>query len=121
MTSVVTISEPVSAVTTEGDEQIVVVTETAVSVVEIGVMGPQGIQGEKGDTGDTGPPGGTYRHDQAVAANPWVIQHDLGYMPAGVYVEDSAGTAYDVVPEHIDINSLTLTFLGATDGFALLS
>jgi len=63
----------------------------------------------------------SYTHTQGVPATVWNVVHNLGYKPGGVYVEDSAGSPNDAAIDHIDSNSLTLTFVGATSGFALLS
>lgn len=63
----------------------------------------------------------SFRHDQGIPASVWIITHNLGYRPAGVYVEDSGGTPNEPAIAHIDITTVELTFIGAMGGFALLS
>lgn len=63
----------------------------------------------------------SYKHIQSTPALVWTITHDLGFQPAGFYCEDSAGTQHDPWIDYPDNNTVILTFLGATDGFALFS
>lgn len=63
-----------------------------------------------------------YVHVQSVATSVWTVQHNLGYRPGGITVEDSSGEdwiGFEV--QHIDDNELTLTFGGAFGGVAYVS
>lgn len=64
-----------------------------------------------------------YRHVQSVAASVWTVDHGLGYYPAGVTVEDSAGDdwiGFEV--NHLDTSTLTISFGGPSfDGIAYVS
>lgn len=58
--------------------------------------------------------------NQASAANPWSVPHNLGKFPA-VSVVDSGGN--EIVPDvhYVDANNVTLTFAAATSGKAYLN
>lgn len=62
-----------------------------------------------------------YTHEQTTPSAMWIVTHNLGYKPAGVYVEDSAGTMIAPSIEHISNYVLFLSFVGSTDGTAVLS
>lgn len=62
-----------------------------------------------------------YRHEQDTPAAEWEIEHNLGYRPAGVFVQDTAGTEHQPSINHVDENTVVLTFIGAMDGYAILS
>jgi hypothetical protein len=104
----------------------VTVPDIAVSVVgQIGPAGPPGPAGPAGPAGPVGPPGppgagGTYHHDQAVAAQVWTINHNLGFNPS-VNVQDSAGTLVFGNVVYVDVNTVTVTFSAAFGGVADLS
>jgi hypothetical protein len=57
----------------------------------------------------------SYRHEQVEPADEWIIEHDLGYRPAGVIVVDSAGT---MVEGAITENTETTTVLAFEAPFA---
>lgn len=63
----------------------------------------------------------SFRFEQSTPSASWTIVHNLGFFPAGIYVEDSAGTRHNPWIEFTTINIITLIFIGATDGFAILS
>lgn len=81
-----------------------------------GPRGPKGDQGNQGLQGIQGLPGAdganaentSYHHSQVPASDTWVIPHNLGFIPAGIYVEDSANTVWD--PYVVD-NTATQTIL----------
>lgn len=49
----------------------------------------------------------TYVHDQAVASDTWVIPHNLGQLPAALWVEDTAGEQWE--PGDVDHTTTTTT------------
>ena len=62
----------------------------------------------------------TYVHDQAVASDTWVVEHNLGRYPS-VAVIDSAGTQFIVQVEYNSKNKLTIYMNGSTTGKAYLN
>jgi hypothetical protein len=63
-----------------------------------------------------------YTHLQNSSSALWVIPHNLGYKPAGVYVEDSAGEQWLANINHIDENNMEIDFGGLSfSGKAFLS
>lgn len=64
---------------------------------------------------------GHHTHNQTVPSATWTIVHNLGFKPGGIYCEDSAGSMLGPSVVHSDENTLILYFIGATDGFAVLS
>jgi len=62
----------------------------------------------------------TYIHDQAVASNVWVVEHNMGKFPS-VTVVDSAGTQFMVQVEYNSKNKLTIYINGSTTGKAYLN
>lgn len=95
-----------------------------------GVAGPQGVQGPVGNRGLEGPQGiqgvpGTdsdknYRYVQDSAASQWTIVHSLNKLPS-ITVIDSGGTIIEGLVEYIDVNTISITFLGTTSGIATLN
>lgn len=88
------------------------------------VQGPRGPKGDKGDTGDqgpAGPTGGAYVHSQSIAASDWTVNHNLGFYPGGIEVQDSAGTPHEGAVEYVDANTLILHFGSSFGGTARLS
>lgn len=57
---------------------------------------------------------------QAVAANPWTVQHNLNKFPSCTMVLNSGQQGYGDVT-FIDENNLTITFAGATSGKAYIN
>lgn len=79
-----------------------------------GSTGPAGASGPTGPTGPTGPSGtaaGGYTYQQVATANPWVINHNLGFPPAGVRLYDSTGTEFEAdIAYPIPATRLVVTF-----------
>ena len=61
-----------------------------------------------------------YEHIQDVAADSWVITHNLGFKP-NVTVIDSAGTIYEGEIAYTNTSTLTVSFSAAFSGKAFLS
>lgn len=62
-----------------------------------------------------------YTHEQAIASDTWVINHNLNKCPS-IYVVDTAG--HMQIPDDItidDMNTITVTFLSAFAGLAYLN
>lgn len=114
----------------------------------VGPMGPQGTQGEPGEQGLQGVDGlsayqiamlngfsGTeqqwlqsligsesyYRHIEANASSVWIVQHNLGYFPGGIVVQDSSLNTVEGDIDYIDLNTVRLTFTAPFAGEAYLS
>jgi hypothetical protein len=97
-----------------------------------GDTGSQGAKGDKGDTGATGPqgPAGTltnfdinlvsFVYEKRSNGNVWTIPHNLNFMP-NVTVIDYGGNNVECDIQHVNSNSLTLTFSEAVSGHAYLS
>lgn len=87
----------------------------------VGPEGPQGIQGEigpEGPPGPPGPPGGAlYVHTQSVAAEEWVIQHDLGAWPV-IDLFDAAGNRVAGQILNINLNQARIYYNIPVAGFA---
>ena len=109
---------------------------TTTQVVTAGTRGPRGPEGQTGksayevwlDEGNTGSiedffaslSGGAYTHDQMTPDTVWSITHSLGFFP-NVMSFDSAGTQIIGDVNHIDKNSMTITFSHSNAGKAYLS
>lgn len=111
-------------------------------VVTAGTRGPRGIDGPPGPAGSDGKSaydfwleegntgtitdffaslsGGAYTHDQMTPGKVWNITHNLGFFP-NVMSFDSAGTQIIGDVNHIDKNSMTITFSHSNAGKAYLS
>lgn len=64
----------------------------------------------------------TYLHNQAIAGDPWNINHGLGQKICHVTVADAANNV--IIPNNIlfsDVNNLVITFLANTAGSARIS
>ena len=91
-----------------------------------GATGPVGPTGSVGPTGPTGPQGpaglsgGSFTYTPADARTTWYINHNLGYRPS-VLVLDNVGNEYFGQITYTDSNNLTLTFSQAVYGTAYLS
>lgn len=103
---------------------------------EIGPTGPTGpagadstVPGPTGPTGPQGPPGSgggggsaAYTHSQGTPSPVWVINHNLGFVPGGVLITDSAGTQVNAEIQVIDLNTIEIDFSPSSfGGFAYLS
>lgn len=62
----------------------------------------------------------TYIHEQGVASDTWVIEHNLNKYPS-VTLIDTAGTIFIGRVEYIDTNNCIVTINGSTKGKALLN
>jgi hypothetical protein len=101
-----------------------VVLELGAVVGPPGPAGPQGETGPEGPQGEPGAPGSapqSYVHTQSTPAAVWTINHNLGYRPGGILIEDSGGNTWIGDVDHVDDNTLTVTFTAAFGGFAYLS
>lgn len=78
--------------------------------------GPRGLRGL---SGPVGPAAGPVAWSPVVASASWLIPHNLGHRPV-VNVLDSAGETIGCKVEHMDINTLLISFRSATGGTALL-
>jgi hypothetical protein len=58
-----------------------------------------------------------YTHIQSSPSATWTVAHGLGKVPS-IVVVDSAGTVLHVGESVVDLNTTTLTFVGATTGTA---
>jgi hypothetical protein len=89
-----------------------------------GTEGPRGPAGATGNTGPQGPPGnpgtGSYHHIQGVPSAVWEVTHNLGFRPGGIHIVDSGGASHIGRVEHINANSLTISFFtgGVLTGFS---
>jgi hypothetical protein len=111
-------------------------TSSPAEIVTVGTRGPVGPAGPSGkssyevwlDQGNTGSvddyfaslSGGSYTHNQMVPNTEWTIAHDLGFFP-NVMTFDSAGTQIIGDVDHIDNNSMLITFSHPSGGKAYLS
>ena len=64
---------------------------------------------------------GNYTHNQAVPSTVWTVNHNLGFFPAGVMVYDSTDRQFIGDVEHINTNTLTITFAAGFSGVAYIS
>lgn len=62
----------------------------------------------------------TYIHEQGIASDTWIIEHNLGKHPS-VTVVDTAGTVFVAQVEYNDENNCTVYINGATKGKAYLN
>jgi hypothetical protein len=103
-------------VATEAGPQVFVTAKGELVQVNItdGLPMPFPVPGPQGDPGVSG---GSYTHNQDVAASTWTINHNLGYKPAGIKIFDSAGnecygTIISMTTNQIIINFGTAGFTG---------
>lgn len=61
-----------------------------------------------------------YKHEQSIASNEWIINHNLNKYPS-VTVVDSAGTKIYCDAEYIDANTVKLKFSSEFCGMAYLN
>jgi hypothetical protein len=92
-----------------------------------GAPGATGGTGPQGDPGPAGPAGsgsgtsGSLYYPYSTVSAFWTITHNLGFYPAGVVVEDTAGTTVIGDVDYIDTNTLTITFSFPFAGVVYLS
>ena len=63
----------------------------------------------------------TYVHEQAVASDNWVIEHNLNKPCPNVVLVDSAGTVFYPATKYIDNNKCIVPLIGAMTGTAYVS
>jgi len=95
--------------------KVVVHEQDTSTVLTCGIQGIQGPPGEGGTVDDK-----NYEFTQGPAELVWNITHDLGKYPA-VTVVDSAMTEVVGDVEHIDVNTIRITFSAAFSGKAILN
>lgn len=99
-----------------------ITVKTARPKVGIQVVGVQGPPGRDG-TGGTGGAGGSsaYLHTQSAASSTWIINHNLGFRPTMIAVEDLFGNGIDgFLTEHVSNVQTRLSFNPALAGRARL-
>lgn len=69
----------------------------------------RGEKGEQGETGPTGAPGANFLHTQSIAADAWVVNHNLGYVP-NVTVLSVGGRKMEAEVLNNSVNQLTVYF-----------
>jgi hypothetical protein len=102
-------------------------------VVTAGTRGPRGPEGkssyevwlQEGNVGNIDDyfaslSGGDYTHDQMVPSDVWTIVHNLKFFP-NVMSFDSAGTQIIGEVNHVDKNTVIITFSHSNAGKAYLS
>jgi len=78
-----------------------------------------GVQGPKGDPGAPGLSAQSYVHDQLVASDTWVINHNLGFKPiCQVFSAGSREILVDVL--HTSTNQTIVYLTSPNTGFARL-
>lgn len=97
-------------------------SESTIKVVDSGVVDSVVKVVEEGAQGSPGVPGGGFNllHNQEVASDHWVINHNLGAQP-NITVVDSAGSVVEGDVSYPDVNTVVLDFIGAFSGQAYLS
>ena len=107
-----------------------------VSISETGATGPQGPTGRSAyehwlDQGHVGSledflrslqstEARSYIHKQTVAADVWLIEHDLNKHPSATIVDSANSVVYGNI-DYIDRNTLKVSFIGAFSGKAYLN
>lgn len=97
------------------NQYVLVVTET----IPVVVTAP-GVQGATGPAGSGGGSDAFFTFNQAGAANPWFINHNLNKYPS-VTVVDSAGTQGFCSVTYVDANNVQLNFAAPFAGKAYLN
>lgn len=77
------------------------------------------VSGAPGPPGPAGASGGSYVHSQGSAATVWTINHNLGYHPNVTAFAGATEIEGDI--DHINANTLTITYSYAISGVAYLS
>lgn len=78
-------------------------------------MGPQGTQGISGQQERL-----AYHHVQNTSSAVWTIAHNLNFYP-NITTIDSSGSIVEGEIEHLNRNTLRVTFVSAFSGEAFLS
>lgn len=74
---------------------------------------------EPGSGGGGG--GGSWRHTQGSAVTPWVMDHPLGYPPAGIIARESTGDFISFAVVENTADQTIISFGNPTSGYADLS
>lgn len=100
----VIVQNQISVVEVEDGDDIVIEREI-ISIVSEGIQGPPGASGAG------------FVHQQPSPANEWVINHNLGFMPAvGVFDAGSREVEAEVI--HMSANQTRIYFSQVMAGFA---
>lgn len=62
-----------------------------------------------------------YTHTQSTPSDIWIVNHNLGYRPGGIMVIDSSDREVIGSVNYININTLTISFVGGFSGTAYIS
>lgn len=100
------------AVADEVTTVVAAMTADTTTVTVSGISGPQGAPGLSG---------GAFVHTQNNAALVWLVQHNLGYEPGGIEVEDVDGNRRSPQVVHVNDTKVLLYFMDLTAGKARLS
>lgn len=105
-----------------GEDVLVRVAEVAVIHTQVAAATIVNVQVQGGVAGPRGSAGSSagITHIQTVSSTVWNITHSLGYYP-NVSSFDSIGDQIEGDIDHIDNNSLTITFSASVSGVAYLS
>lgn len=60
-------------------------------------------------------------YEQTTPASTWIINHNLGFVPAGIFVRDSAGTVVEGVPTTNTTVQTIIEFASSFSGTVALS
>lgn len=88
-----------------------------ISTTAVGATGATGLTGAAGINGQKGE---TFTFIQNTPSVVWNIIHNLGFFPNVVSI-DSGGNKVEGDVKYVDLNSLTLTFVGGFSGTAYMS
>jgi hypothetical protein len=104
---------PVVEITVTGGPSL---TITAQPQVEVEIV-QAGVQGAPGPQGAPGQSAASYEHLQALAADVWTVNHNLGLRPA-VTVLSPGGLEVEASVTHISVNQTVITFVTPQAGSA---
>lgn len=97
-----------------------VVTPAPAQIVFTAGQGLAGPQGDKGDKGERGDVATRYEHEQTVASDQWVVNHNLGYKPA-ITVVSVGGLLMLAEVLHMSLNQARVYFDSPVTGTAICS
>lgn len=109
---------PVTLVIYEESSGVTLLNQEAPGIVVSSATAP----GLPGAPGQDGVDGGHYTHIQAGLNTVWVVQHNLGYRPAGILAfDDVSGNRIHGLINHVSDNIFTITYLQPFSGYAYVS
>lgn len=111
MADQITITEVVEQVIVAEENLTLSLAEERVEVVDVGIQGPPGPQGTSGDA---------HFFQAFTSVSTVTVTHNLGKRPA-VSVIDSAGDEVEGAVDHIDSNTLTVSFSAPFSGNVVLN